>query len=360
MATEKKTLQSAVTIGRTPVTGHVDAESLDDVEILGYEMFSTTGELVVPREWLVEQFRINGLPEFLLPNPKRPSSAYRLAMQYLLEDEWSEREVNVPGVSGPVSVRFHMEDGNDYIRHVYVNMVYDEDQIGKKGGYVDKIDLGHFNYDRDEQAIRWHTVIPEDKEFHFKLWRQLIGRAQGLFGQMKVSHTGKDLCRVLLDLVKSRSSAIPLREGGAVYFFPAGYGNYLDGLANIWEELNQFKTDGRKCRIRTLALIDNENHRQVVRECAEQEVQNRIDDIVEAGIESLKTSEKKTVEDIAEKIIDDLGSVGKLSDDYGQILETRLSIKRNLEAWADRLEGEQREAIEQVVEQKGLDDFSDI
>lgn len=340
--TESKTIDSDVTIGRKPISGVVEGEDLDDVEYLGHAMFATTGDVIVPRDWLVEQFDKHGLPESLLPNETWPSSAYKQAMSRLLDDGFRTTTFMNR------DAEYQLDSGEDYWRILKFRVFLPEEVTETEGGEWRSQELGRFNYDKENQRIEHHPEIGEGNKL-WDRWSKMVGRAQGRFEKMLVSHDGQDMRAIVRDLRQQQTSAIPLRKGGAVYFFPAGYDEYLEALSAIWRDMNQYKDHGYPAHIGTFPVLDNADIRRLVEQRAEEMVQERVEDAVEAGLETLSDNEED-MEDIASEVAEDLQQTADMAVEYNQLLDIRLSITEHLQEWLEDLEDDQETLVREVLE----------
>lgn len=321
-----------------------------EVDYLGHVCWATTGNVIVPREWLVEQFESIPGGESLIPNKKWPSSAYKLACHNLIDASNREMSINGRGVT------FRVVDGDSgNYKHLFADVMIPERESGVDGGEIETHKLSTYDYDADTSNPKVYHKVSEEKE---ALFRQAVikkSRLMELWETMKESHNGQDLRGVFLDLRDEETNAVPLRHAGAVYFFPAQYSQTVQGLAQVWERLNQFKDVGHPMEIATIPLIDNEGHRELVERHAERIIQKRIDDVVVERMDELDENDDETAQTIAEDIMDDLDDTLDLAEEYSSLLETRLTIKRHLRSWMDDVEGEKDEVIQKLLDTDSME-----
>lgn len=338
-------LDSDLKIERKPVRGFLDDDDIEEAEVLGFLMYSTTGDMYVPRDWLQEQFQKHEIPMSLFPSDVGPWAAYRRAMGRLLEDGFDEIHVN------GLKIEFDVKEGEENVRIVRADIFFSEERTGETGGHYRTVELGHFDY--NEGMTHEARVDPEDEEVLYEQWKRFVGRAQGLLTEVtKVCHA-QDMRKILLDLRKGTSS-IMLRQ--AVYFYPASYGPILESLAKIWQQLYQFKDSGERTELTTAVFLDNEHRRRHIQRKAEELIEGEVDEAIEDGLDTLRESDEAVAEDIATAVVGDMSTATMTAEDYGDLLDVELSVKRHIRQWLNEVEGEKKELVESVIEEVELDE----
>lgn len=336
-------LKSSAKVNRKELRGVIEVEEEEEIQVLGFCEWASTGSLLVPRDWLRKRWNHYNLPDSFFPSEVWPSSAYKRSMKYLQDEEFDEMVINGH------TAKFRMESGDGFIRHVYLDVFYPEEEIGTSGGEWRQQKLGHFNYDSDSQSLRFHDENNRGRAE--EEWKKLVGKAQGLHREMRESHNGVDLNGVLLDFVKEDSTAVPLRNAGAVYFFPGQYQEILEGLSHLWDELNQYKKKGAKCEIVTLPVVDSDNHRELIKRQANELINSKVETVLDAAIERLQAQEEDTAEDIAASVVEEISDTTDIASEYSALLETELSVKREIEKYLDSLEGRREELVRDIAAQ---------
>lgn len=335
---------SQAKIGTKPLAGVIEGDA-EETEILGVACWIVTGNVLVPREWLQEQLEAEGLAGYV-PTPVWPSSAHKRAQARLMDV--ADTETTVRGYD--VSFRMETEDdGLPNRRHIYADVFYPESEIGVDGGESRSQKLGHFDYDSEYQKTVFTTTINEDAALHDE-WLRLVGKAQGLFRKMENHHTEQDL-RGIIDKLRGNTRSVRLRQAGGFYFIPAWKTETVESLSRVWSRMNQYKESGYPCRIGTIPVVNDEKRRQEIERCVQQELQQAVDDVVEAGLETLVEDSDSTAEEIAEEVVDELEDTGTLADEYAQLLDTKLTLKRHIQDWLSDVEGEKEQVIQQVQEE---------
>lgn len=332
---------------RRKLTGVIGED--DDPEVLGFSVWSMTGDVLVPRDWLHEQFTAEGIPMTLFPREVSPVRAYNRTMNRLVDADNDEDYVRGH------TVTYELKEGDGTKVHkLYADVFYPEDEIGVEEGEWRSQTLGYFDYDYDRQDLTFTAQVDEDSVLHDE-WLGFVGRAQGLMKKMETHHTGQDMRDVLKDLRQTKSSAIPIRHGGIVYFFHNGYADLLEGLAHIWARMDKYKDEGFPTRLTTMPVVDDERRRELVEQHAREMVEDQVNEAIETGIEKL-TDDDTTPDEIAREIKEEISQSTDLADEYSQLLEVELSVKRHIDRWLRGVKGDKEELIEEVLDQTDLDD----
>lgn len=341
------TIESNLNIGGQDVSGLAGIET-DGEDRLGYATWVTTGDVVVPREWLLECVEKYGIPEEIVPTQRYHAASYKRAVGRLLDKYTMENVLTIGGQER--FVEFDIRKGKRNVRYLFALVHEDEDVIEDKSGdagKIEKIDLGHFNFEFDNGAQgagspRW--FIDEDilgEPDLVSSWNVFVSKLREEFQRMRECHIGSDMRSMFYSLVEDESNAIPIRHGGVVYFFPEKYGEVLEGMAKIWQGMNDFKEDGHVATIVTMPVVDESHLRELIERHATEELNKRTDDILEAAIKQLTANEEETAEELAQDVMKEMRSVNRMADEYTQLLEVKLSVKRQLEKWLDSVSGEE-------------------
>lgn len=332
-------------IGPKPLAGVIETDEDEETEILGVACWIVTGDVLVPREWLQEQLEAKGLAGYI-PTAVWPSSAHKRAMARLMDVAETESTINGHDVSMRLT---NEDDGEPNRRHVYADVWYPEREIGVKGGESRSQKLGHFDYDSDYQKMTFTTTVGEDTKIHDE-WLRLVGQAQGLFRKMESHHIEQDL-RGIIDTVRANTSSVRLRQAGGFYFIPAWKTETIESLSSVWARMNEFKESGYPCRIGTIPVVNDRKRREEIERCVQREVEQRVDDVVETGLETLTEESDKTAEEIAEEVVEELEDTGTLAEEYSQLLNAKLSIRRHIKRWLNEVEGQKEKVVQEIQEE---------
>lgn len=343
-------MKSRITDEGVPLDAVSDAE--DNPNVLGFGMMATTGEVLVPREWLESKWDEYNLPESLLPSATWASSAYKRAMFHLLDSGADNRTVSTD--AGPQRVSLDVKKGSGNERHVLANIWFDDDHPSadeldiEEGGEWRQTTLGLTNYDADAQDMVSTQRIDEAHPLA-AVWEDLESRARELFETHKVSHNGDDMRDVLYDFTRYESDSIPLRDGGAVYFVPAQDLDTIEALRSIWEEMNaEFKAHGRKTEIQTIPVISDTDRKELIESRASKVVRDEIDRVLEDAFDDLEDPDDDTPEDeIVSEIEDALGDHANTAEVYNALVDARINVRDVLEDFASEVADEAREDLVQ-------------
>lgn len=354
-----QTGDSTVQIGPKPL-GAVSKSEEDEVdEFLGFLTFSTTGEVHVPREWLQEQFQKNDIPMDIFP--KKPSrwSAYRRAMQELLEETgFREYSVFNSEYARSFDCKLELEKSNEMgsnVFIVYANVFFPEEVIGEEGGDWRKNRLGYFDFHRPEEGpggLVTYSDVDEDN-VHFDKWQATSQRARELFQKMQDHHNFADLQKTL-EGFRQKASAVEVRR--AVYFVGAHHQDMVEGLSTLWEQMNRFKDGGEAMRIDSTPVVNLEEQRDLIASRARDMVEDMVDEIVDETIEEWKEEEERTADEAAREIMNELDDSESFAAEYNQLLQTKLSVKQILEDRMDEFADEQEKIIENVLDQQTFEE----
>lgn len=131
----------------------------------------------------------------------------------------------------------------------------------------------------------------------------------------------------------------------------------MEGLADVWEGLNQFKEDGEPVRIETTPVVNLESQREMIASRVEEKVREMVDDIVEETMSKFKEDSETTAEETARAILNQLEESEGMSATYNQLLQMKLSVKDILKEQQEELGEEQEEIIDKVLDQTELEDY---
>lgn len=352
---------SNVSIGPKEI-GAVQKSDEDDVdEFLGFLKFSTTGDAVVPREWLVEQWEKHELPMKLLPKEPSKWSAYRRAMREVLEDEdLKHYSVYSNEYNRRFDCKLEMEKSDDAESNnlfiLYANVFFPEEIVGEDGGDWRRTRLAYFDFLRPDDGPEGMTYKAEidDDNIHYDRWMKARARAQRLFGKYQTHHVESDL-QTMLQKFRADVNAVEIRR--AVYFVGNHYQDRIEGFSQVWRAMNQFKEDGEEMRIEKTPVLNLEEQRDLVASRVRETVEEMVGEIVSESIEEWEQEKDKTAEETASDIMEELKESEDLAAEYNQLLRMELSVKNKLEDLMEELTEEQEDIVERVLNQQDLEDY---
>lgn len=349
MSTKDNTRDSNATVGRKSLTGVLDGNP-EDAEMLGQCVMTTTGDhLYVERDWLEEQFDKFGLPEVLMPRKVRPWMAYGRATNELVDTTNDETITNVGGHS--LETQFRLEDGDDKHYHLYADIFYPEKLVGEEGGDHDTQKIGTFNYLRDTEKVISEPHIDEGHPL-WSHWKDFDGRLRALFKRHQLCNNGNDMRDIIETfLFVNDNPDVPkvhtVRFRNGTYFVGAHHSDTVEALSAIWNDMNQFKKRGQRCKIDTIPVIDSEKQRQQVRRLAEEKLDSIVDSALSDAFTQLQEGE--TPKEIASRVVDQIGEGTDLAAEYNALLDAELEVERFLESRREDFEDEKEEIIEEAM-----------
>lgn len=350
-----------VTIGPKPL-GAVQENEEDEVsEFIGFLSFSTTGEALVPRDWLLDQWENYDLPKSLLP--KKPSnwSAYRRMKNELLEDaDYKHYQIYSDEYGRNFNCKFALEKSdkegsNTYL--LYSEVFYPEEIIGEDGGDWRRTRMGYMNFYRPEDDAPGQLVTNFEEvkgTAHWEHVKRLGGRAFDLFQTMQTHNNYSDLQKII-DQFRYEANAVPIRR--AVYFVGSHHQDTVEGLGNLWRDMNEFKEKGEKMRVETTPVVNIESQREMVAERVRERVNDLVDEIVNETLSRFEEDDDMTAENTSREILKQLSDSYDIAGEYNELLSLRLSIKDILEERREELVDEQEEIIDKVINQNSLEDY---
>lgn len=358
-------MSSQVKIGPRPL-GAVQENEEDEVsEFLGFLTFSTTGDVLVPREWLLEQWEQYDIPQYLLP--KKPSnwSVYRRMKNELLQDvDYKHYQIYSEEYGETFNCKFEIEKSdtngsNTYI--VYAKTFFPEEIIGEDGGDWRSKRVGKLEFYRPENDMPGQLITDFDEggkggmgTVHEDACRMLGNRARELFNKMQTHHNYGDMNKII-EQFRSNSNAVAIRR--AVYFIPSHHQETIEGLSRLWKDLNQFKDKGEEMRIETTPVVNIESQRDMVAQRVKEKVKSLVDDVVGEMLSKFEEDDEMTADATAREITNQLSETHGLSQEYNTLLSLRMSVKDILEEEREELAEEQAEIVESVINQKSLEDY---
>jgi hypothetical protein len=354
---------SNVQIGPKPL-GAVEQDEEDNAsEFLGYLTFSTTGDVLVPREWLSEEWDRIGLPDYLFPSETTRWQAYRRTMRRLLDDpEQRVYDAHVDEYNQSFTNQFELEKSADMGSNVfilYAKTFYPEEVIGEEGGDWRRQRIGYFDFLRPEDGeMPGQLIFNTDMDrqgVHYEQAKELRGYASNLFQQMQTHHNQSDLQKVI-DTMRDRTNSVPIRR--AVHFVGSHHSDVVEGLSELWGGINQFKEDGEPVRIETTPVVNLESQREMIADRVQEQVRDMVDNIVDETMEQFMEEAETTADETAREILNQLEESQNMSYTYNELLNLRLSVKDILKEQQEEMSEEQEEIIEQVLEQTQLEDHN--
>lgn len=359
-------IESDVDVDGASITAIVDGEEQDDVDIIGHLISYTIGsDFVVPRAWLKERMEEldlyittpGGQDELMLPPKVTPKRAFnrtrdRIVQELTLNLSRSEFDGEGKAKVGGRMMHFDAKKATNDEWHVTAEAFFDADELGPEAddGEWRQTTLGIFRYNQENQAMMTVPKVDEDDAM-WETWTIFAEGAMKMFKQMQESHVGRDIQKMVNRFTKHWTNTLKVRDGGAVYFVPAGYDNEVRALKTLIDEINeQHKDRGRDCELLRISVTNSEEERKQIEERAEKHVQEQVESALEAAFDSL-SDDDSVVDEIADDLEDRLEELDAFADDYNALLSARLSAQEVLSDKLGDLEGAKEEVVEKALEE---------
>lgn len=350
-----------VSIGPKEIGAVADSDEDNPDQYIGFLSFSTTGEYLVPRAWLLDQWEEHDLPQWWLPSETSKWSAYRRSIQ-TIDSEEPSYQVEMDEFDHEFNCRFVVdrsaEEGSNVII-IKSKVFYPEDLIGEEGGDWRETRIGYFDYKRDEETdAEWMHAEAEIEEdnIHYPHWEELVSQVEVDMEKHERCHNISDLQNIL-KAFREHTNAVEIRR--AVYFIGNHYEKEVEALQKIWKQMNEFKEDGESVRIDKTPVVDMESQRQIVATRVEEEVESMVEDIVDETVGTFIDNEDQTADETAREILNELEDSESFAAEYNQLLSMRLSIKDILANKIESHEENTEEIVENVMEQQTFDEVGE-
>ena len=306
------------------VTGDADVES-----ILGWVATYTIGPVfTVDRGWLEEQANELGIPSEQLPSETSPKRAFTRACIRLRDDSFGV----VPEGVEPNTER------KDY------NTFELEITDRREDGEVNTEIIGELQYEDSDVYVQAKTSNPEYLDFY----QRYAEKFRSLFETMKTSNMGKDIRKATRQFATEHSTAVKIRNGGAVYFVPA---HYEEGLM-AWKELisrinSVWKDHGHEAALETIEVIDSPGKREMVERKVRESLEESVEKLVETALDEL--DEEQAANEVVASLADDLSEMENLASEHNALLNADISVRSSLESWKEQVEDDKEELVSKLV-----------
>lgn len=370
MTDGSKNLDSNITLGKQNLSGVVGD---DEPEVIGYAAMYTIGDALIPRQWLLQRADELGIPEYILPGEPRPHVAYSRGVKRLL-DKRAVREREVDGFQAELQM-YNPDDANRYLQMVELRVYFPESETNTEGGETVHHTLGFFDYDKETKSVRavqklkkpGHDADEKQRQRYQKLkpiWDDIVERMkdpeEGWFHKMKRHHTGQDLRNSVRSVINDyTNTVVPLRSGGAVYFFPTQLADQLEAWNTLLTDINeQFKTGGKNSEMRTIPMVDGEQEMEWVEQRVRETLDKKVDDLLAEAFEALD-DEEETAETIAQEVMENISDSVETAEQYNGLLQAQLSVEEILEQRRANISDDKKEEIvERVLDEHEADEAS--
>lgn len=352
-----------VQIGTRELGAISNEEDDNPEEVIGFLMFSTTGELFVERDWLIDAWEQSELPSRLLPTETTRWQAYRRAINYIQEQtEYVKYSVENEHYGREFDCEMEIKKSNSLGSNVfliYARTFLPEEVCGEDGGNWTEQRVGKIDFYRPEDgdspgAMLTEIEIEKDNA-HYNQVERVANLARETEKEMRSCHNFNDLQNIL-EGFRNRTEAVEIRR--SAYFIPAPHQEEIDSLMEVWQGMNQFKNGGEEIRIDKTPVVNMGEQRELVASRVRSKMESMVDEIVGEVVSEFEESAETTADEAANEIMDELGETETAST-YNQLLGMRLSIKEILEERRSEMADESEEIIENILNQKTFDEVEE-
>lgn len=332
-------------------------------EVLGYGTMYSVGadfNCIVPRKWLQNQVDDLGLPETVMPKKISPTYAYKRAVNRLQKDWDKEYTFQIP-YAGTGHKTAHkaevdiLEGDGPRLYHIQLRVFFEEDEINEEGGRWDSHDLGHIDYNYDEERVVVKRSESIDRfNAHKQVWGDVETKVRQWTAQMEKLHIARDIRNMMYKLTETRT-VIPLQR--AVYLFPAGLGDIVDKMSALFDRINDsFKNAGEPIAIRTFEVLDTSEKRDWIEHKVRDELQDNIDKVLDEAFEEF--SDDATTEEVTDIIRRNLEGHEGTAEVYNTLLEAEIEVEEVLEERKKEIkDNRKQEILGSIIDQTELDGY---
>jgi hypothetical protein len=307
-------------------------DNLDEQDILGWITIYTVGpQFRVNRAWLEENAAELGIPAQYLPSETSPRRAFTRTMN---RGSLDMTEIGVESQSRYVEVDFWRDNENKKMFHMEVS--------DRRDGESHSEDIGQIEYDDGALLLRPSTDNPE----YLDLFAAYDEWVKSEFETMKESNLGKDIRKMVREFASSHTPGVKMRDGGAVYFVPAHYGDHLMAFKELMDRVNdQWKDLGHACRIDTVEVLDSAEKQQMVKRQVDKEIRSRVESVLDEAFDQLNenAAAQEVVADLAEN--DEFARANTLAEEHNALLSVEVSVREVLEEWKENVTQDDKELV---------------
>lgn len=363
-------IQSDVDVDGATITAITDGDEQEEVEIIGHLISYTIGsDFLVPRDWLKRRMAEldlyihdpTGEKELMIPPKVTPKRAFNRTRDHLIDEVTAKRDdFHGDGrrkINGRAT-QFATKKATNDEWHITAEAYFTADELNTglppgeaeyEDGEFRQTTIAVFRYDGENEGMVDHRKIDEDDAM-WETWEILRDEAHELFGDMQTHNIGRDIQKMLNRYVNHWTDTIKVRDGGAVYFVPAGYDDSVRALKTLIDEMNtQHKHRGRDCELLRIGVTNSEEERKQIEAKARKHLEKQVDSALEAAFAALAEDES-TPEEIGRELEDRLEGIDEFAGQYNALLSARLAAQDVLEDKLSQLQGVKEDIVADVLE----------
>lgn len=360
-------VESDVAVDGSTITAIVDGEQQDEVDIIGHLISYTIGsDFTVPREWLKGRMEELGLyitvpgdeRKLMIPPKVTPKNAFNRTRDRLVDGVANthpefygdgKREMELMGSERVVQFESKKATRDEW--HITAEAFFNAEELGAEyeDGEFRQVTVGVFRYNKENEGILGVPKVDEEDNL-WDSWKLFAKEANKMYGKMQNSHVGRDIQKMVNRYTHHWTDTIKVRDGGAVYFVPAGYDESVRAMKTLIDEIDaEFKYRGRDAELLRISVTDSEAERKQIEDKARKHVEEQAEAAMDAAFEAL-TDDDSVADDIAAELEDRLEGLDGFADDYNALLNARLSAQEVLNDRLDSLKGEKEKVVKKALE----------
>ena len=331
---DEEQVSTDVQVGGRDISMVTDGQEIESV--LGWTVIYTIGPaFTVDRAWLEDRAEELGIPSGMLPSPVSPKRAHTRASTLLPDVNRLPDEVTSL-VPADVELNTQRAKNDNNVFHLEIT-----DRRGEK---ITATEIGDLIYENGEVFTRATTKNPEYIE-----WFQTISEEfNALYEKHLRSNMGKDVRKMVRGFCKEHSTAVKMRDAGAVYFVPAQYQKELNALKTLIDDINtHWKDMGYDATIDTIEVIDSPAKREMVERKVRKALSETVEGLVEDALDSF--DEEKAANEVVSGLGKELAQVENLAVEHNTLLNAEMSVKSALASWKDQVKSDEEQLIDELV-----------
>lgn len=377
-------VESDVSVGGATIKAITDGEQEGEVSIVGHLAAATIGaEFTLPVDWTEERMEELGLymsvpgeRRLMAPPEPTPKSAFTRTRDLLFKELATdnprirpngERAGRYPriGPSGDYDATIEIDGRsmgleskkatNDewyvtaeaYFTAEELEALEDEEF---EDGDFRQATVSIFRYNKEKEGI--HVVPKVGEEENLREVHEIVAEAGvKLFSDLQESYIGRDIQKMWSRYTSFWTDSIKVRDGGGVYFVPAGYDDSIRGLKILIEEIDErWKTRGKDCELLRIAVTDSEEERKQIKAQAEKRLEKSVESALDEAFSKL-SDDDAMVEELGEQLRDDLKDLESFAGDYNALLKAQMSAQQVVRERLSDLSGAKEEIVKEALEE---------
>lgn len=281
-------------------TYRADVENVGEEAWLGQICWYSISETTVDHEHVLKLCRLHDLESHAPSAPRAPDVFRRVCKK-------AERKVaQTNGTKHVYSFKPITNDENE----ILVKLV--RETVDTKNKAINWTRLANVKFVRDTKSLEVETLVHDN--VGSTVLDDLVTNFQAENGKVNSAHL-----RRMIQSVLHRTSAIPVRESGGIYFIPQAHYDVAKRLSNVINGISSAHN------LQLLPLVDLSDTRKMVKDAVESELSGDIDTILAQVRELVKAGQPISQSEFV-RITSGLNGSGRKGNEYAQLLEVELDM----------------------------------